>query len=273
MDEIVARLAQWLRKNHPHADKLTPGATDAAISEVEKQLGVSFPAGLRALFRFCGGGSGIAIMNNRQLLALAELPRIRAMMAGFVDDGTFARRDFWHKPWVPFLDNGGGSYLVWDPAGSFSRVGGAPGQVLEFWNRDHDRDILAPSFDEWLTAFADSLDKGIWRFDTEHQNIDDEPAFKQFLARRFSGYPRRPISVEGQPLHPKPLPPRTKVVAADLSRPVHAYRINEKYAVGDRIDHPKLGEGVVEFTSEPGKMTVRFGTERKVLVHGRSPGK
>src|ERR1041385_7026319 len=44
-------------------------------------------------------------------------------------------------------------------------------------------------------------------------------------------------------------------VAADLSKPSRTYRASEKYEVGERVDHPNFGQGVVEI-SEPGKITV-----------------
>ena len=159
MQEIVARLEAWLRKNHPKAlEGLTLGASEAQIAAYEKRLGVQLPTGMRALYAWHNGtdpNSFTSIQNNRHLMSLEEVAGAREMMAGFVDDGTFEDRDWWHKAWVPFLDNGAGSHLCWDPAGSF---GGKPGQVVEFWNRDKDRNIVAPSFDVWLTAFVESLE-------------------------------------------------------------------------------------------------------------------
>ena len=62
-------------------------------------------------------------------------------------------------------------------------------------------------------------------------------------------------------------------VAADLSRAVKTYRASEKFTVGDRVDHPSFGQGVVE-VSEPGKVTVFFATGRRVLVQSKdgAPG-
>ena len=60
-------------------------------------------------------------------------------------------------------------------------------------------------------------------------------------------------------------------VAADLSRPSRGYRASEKFEVGDRIDHPTFGQGVIEI-SEPGKITVFFGTGRRVLVQAKDGG-
>lgn len=77
---------------------------------------------------------------------------------------------------------------------------------------------------------------------------------------------------------PRPKAPRAPVerfekpaVAADLSRAVRRYSAIERYAVGDRIDHPVFGQGVVEASPEPGKVTVFFAVGRKVLVQAKEP--
>ena len=57
-------------------------------------------------------------------------------------------------------------------------------------------------------------------------------------------------------------------VAADLSKSVRPYRASEKFAVGERIDHPSFGQGVIEL-SEPGKITVFFATGRRVLAQSK----
>jgi len=57
-------------------------------------------------------------------------------------------------------------------------------------------------------------------------------------------------------------------VAADLSKAVRPYKASERFAVGERVEHPTFGQGVVEL-SEPGKMTVFFAVGRKVLVQAK----
>jgi hypothetical protein len=59
-------------------------------------------------------------------------------------------------------------------------------------------------------------------------------------------------------------------VAADLSKPTRAYRASELFEVGERIDHPSFGSGVIEI-AEPGKITVFFAGGRRVLVQARAP--
>jgi hypothetical protein len=58
-------------------------------------------------------------------------------------------------------------------------------------------------------------------------------------------------------------------VAIDLSKPLRRYRPNERYEIGDRIEHPNFGSGVVETSPGPGKIQVHFPGGRRVLVQGR----
>jgi hypothetical protein len=57
-------------------------------------------------------------------------------------------------------------------------------------------------------------------------------------------------------------------VAADLAKPVRTYRASEHFEVGERVDHPSFGQGVIEI-SEPGKITVFFGSGRRVLAQAK----
>ncbi|HEY4179847.1 MAG TPA: hypothetical protein VGM90_23560 [Kofleriaceae bacterium] len=60
-------------------------------------------------------------------------------------------------------------------------------------------------------------------------------------------------------------------VAADLSRPSQPYRASGKFEVGDRVDHPTFGQGIIEL-SEPGKITVFFATGRRLLAQAKDGG-
>lgn len=58
-------------------------------------------------------------------------------------------------------------------------------------------------------------------------------------------------------------------VAADLTRAVRTYSALERYDIGDRVEHPVFGQGVVEAMPEPGKVTMFFAVGRKVLVQAK----
>jgi hypothetical protein len=72
---------------------------------------------------------------------------------------------------------------------------------------------------------------------------------------------------------PRPRPKQTaaadEVIEADLSRPVRAYTLQDSFSAGDRIDHTKLGLGVVQGIAGPGKIRVRFDDKQSILVHER----
>jgi hypothetical protein len=48
--------------------------------------------------------------------------------------------------------------------------------------------------------------------------------------------------------------------------PLRAYSMQEKFAQGDRVDHPKFGVGIV-VEVRAGKIDVKFGREMKTLIH------
>ncbi len=58
-------------------------------------------------------------------------------------------------------------------------------------------------------------------------------------------------------------------MSADLSKPSRAYRASEVFEVGERIEHPSFGQGVIE-VAEPGKITVFFASGRRVLAQARA---
>jgi cell wall assembly regulator SMI1 len=166
MDGIVDRLAQWLWKHCPkNLERLAPGLTDAAIRVYEQQLGVTFPDGIRALYRWRNGIAPehhfAAVIGRYSLSSLESVVNTQEIMNDLLEQKAFKTSNWWRKTWVPVFDKGTGDNVCWDPRGSFS---GTPGQVLEFWHTDHDRKVLAPSFDGFLTTYVESLELGVWRY-------------------------------------------------------------------------------------------------------------
>jgi len=60
-------------------------------------------------------------------------------------------------------------------------------------------------------------------------------------------------------------------VEADLSRPSRDFQMSDTYQVGDRILHPRFGEGVVQAVVGTRKVEVLFEGVAKTLVQGRPP--
>ena len=73
-------------------------------------------------------------------------------------------------------------------------------------------------------------------------------------------------------LKPKPKSKKStavEIVDADLSRDPVAYALFGSYVAGDRLEHPKLGTGVVQGSTGRGKIRVLFGEDIKILIHER----
>src|SRR5262249_2558784 len=76
------------------------------------------------------------------------------------------KRNHWNVQWIPFTHDSGSNYqcLDLDPL-----PGGNVGQVIDFDHEEGAARVLAPSFRAYLEAFADDLEAG--RFKT---NSDGE---------------------------------------------------------------------------------------------------
>jgi hypothetical protein len=55
----------------------------------------------------------------------------------------------------------------------------------------------------------------------------------------------------------------------DLSAPIRPYKMSEMFRSGEQITHPRFGVGVVEQSSEPGKMAVLFADGRRILAQAK----
>jgi len=65
--------------------------------------------------------------------------------------------------------------------------------------------------------------------------------------------------------------PEVKIVEADLSKPPRPYKASESFEPGERVDHVKFGQGIVQGTAGAGKMRVLFETEIKLLATSGGP--
>lgn len=91
------------------------------------------------------------------------------------------------------------------------------------------------------------------------------------------GAPGTPLLRSSRPSKPRKAAEKTYVKVADMweqkladkkAAPMRPYSIQESFAVGDVIQHPNFGVGLVEQVRLNGKMTVLFREAEKILVHG-----
>jgi hypothetical protein len=59
------------------------------------------------------------------------------------------------------------------------------------------------------------------------------------------------------------------VFRPDMSAPTRPYTMRETFRPGEQISHPRFGVGLVEQSSEPGKMAVLFADGRRILAQAK----
>ena len=192
----LERLDAWLRKHRAaYYRTLEPGASREAIGEFEARLGERLPETLAALFAWKGGGNE-RFQENYRLMTLADADDAHRALTELQASGEFDPPSHWGAQWIPFLDNGGGDHVCVDLGGAF---GGAPGQVLEFWHADGDRNVTYPSLDAWLEVFVTTLEQGAWKRDASGFFEGDEKLVAAARAAIAPGYPQKHDRSEGAP--------------------------------------------------------------------------
>ena len=63
-----------------------------------------------------------------------------------------------------------------------------------------------------------------------------------------------------------------KLMAQHASSPTRDYAMKSAYKLGEKIRHPKFGEGIVGKLIYPNKIEVIFQTDMKVLIHAGPKG-
>jgi hypothetical protein len=64
-------------------------------------------------------------------------------------------------------------------------------------------------------------------------------------------------------------PPAPATFKPDPGAPTRPYQMRETYHPGEQISHPRFGVGLVEQTTEPGKIAVVFSDGRKLLAQAK----
>lgn len=157
---LMARLDRWLatHRSDYHAG-LQPGVSEAELDAFEMQFSLKLPVVFRQLYGWRNGQdpqSFEALQFNRTWMTLADIAEVKGLMDGMIGH-DFEDPRYWRRGWVPFLSNGGGSYLCLDLA---AEDGGQPGQILEFWKADEDRPIRWSDMQAWLAALVGSMEDG-----------------------------------------------------------------------------------------------------------------
>jgi cell wall assembly regulator SMI1 len=190
MKQSIERLDRWLRENRPdyYAD-LQPGVTETELSEFENLLGFGVPQSFKDLYMWRDGqaiNSYKALQFNLSFMNIKQIKYYWAVLNDLLDTGEFDLTNWWHREWIPFLDNGGGDHLCIDMSGVFT---GTKGQIIEFWHDSDDRSIQYPSLEKWLEVFVGSLDENLWEDVDGDFHPTSDARWESFLAKHNPGFP------------------------------------------------------------------------------------
>jgi cell wall assembly regulator SMI1 len=159
-DPIAARLGRlqrWLAKKRPnYARQLPPGASDADLAQLEKQLGKPLPPELRSLLAWHNGqGDGfIGAFEEDWLLLSAQ------DIAANKNDLEHDSGAGWDGDWIPLLANDAGDFLFLDTSQ-------ASRPVRHFSLGQTEHSIAAPSLAAWLRDFVENVERGHYVEDPE----------------------------------------------------------------------------------------------------------
>ncbi|MFB6457633.1 SMI1/KNR4 family protein [Chitinophaga sp. Hz27] len=176
MQEYWTRWENWM---HHHAPKLVsilnPGASYDDIAELETITGIAMPDAFKVFYAIHDGQqvSRAGLVNGDKLLSITEITDEWITWKEMQDNGAFIHNDetlksepdtgikddWWNSRWIPFTYDGLGNHLCldFDPA-----PGGQYGQVIAFWHEDNHREIIAPSFEEWIQNYIQAMENGAY---------------------------------------------------------------------------------------------------------------
>ncbi len=175
------RIEAWLSANAPRVlESLQPGATDEAIKLAESVLGVQFPAAFKESYAIHDGQVEEApgLINGCELLSLERIVDEWSIWGELIAEGEFTglqsqsdgpvSHEWWNTKWVPITYDGTGNHhcVDLDPA-----EGGELGQMIVMMHDDPYRPVIAPNFADWLEAFAEDLETGIYVYDEEDGGV------------------------------------------------------------------------------------------------------
>ncbi|WP_143307987.1 SMI1/KNR4 family protein [Chitinophaga vietnamensis] len=171
MQQYWTRWETWMQTYAPRLISLLyPGVSADSIAALEDLTGAALPATFKAFYAIHDGQKAdkAGLVNGDTLLPLHEIILQWQQWKRLLDEGTFKTQlvcepdtgicyNWWNPLWIPFTHDGLGNYLCIDLDPT---PGGTPGQVITFWHDDPHREIVAPSFEAWISDYINAIERG-----------------------------------------------------------------------------------------------------------------
>jgi cell wall assembly regulator SMI1 len=148
-------------------EQLPPGATIETVRRAEEELGVALPDTALAVFLVRDGLGVRAVAGSAArtsyLLSLSDAVRQWRELTHLMESGRFSdftirttlgpvKADWWNRGWLPISTDGAGNHFCIDLD---PEIGGRRGQIIEFFNDDDVRAVVAPDLPSYLLAHVD----------------------------------------------------------------------------------------------------------------------
>jgi cell wall assembly regulator SMI1 len=180
MQQTLATLDNYIQNLRPELySNLQAALSPEGIDVLEQKYNITLPDDLKTFYCWKNGqddSSYEAFVNNSTFIPLEEALDTARELTDMI--GTdFEIENWWNESWIPIFHNGGGSYICYDLRGIFT---GQAGQLIEYWNKDNDRNVIAANLEGFL-----ELLNGYYAY-TPKEKFDD------FFSMDTTGeYPKR----------------------------------------------------------------------------------
>lgn len=161
LQETLAAIDDWIAAHRPdyHAELQSP-ASDASLDALRGCVDQDLPEDFLSLYRWHDGQdpqSLTSLTGNQMFMSSYDVVDVKDMLDGMIGY-DFEDPETWRRGWVPFLSNGGGSYLCID----LEARSGAVGQMIEFWKGEAGRPVVYGSVRAWADALLASMRDGTY---------------------------------------------------------------------------------------------------------------
>jgi cell wall assembly regulator SMI1/predicted DNA-binding WGR domain protein len=181
--KYAAQIAKIETRATKSGYELPAGASATSIARAEAELGIAFPAEVRAFYLAHDGGSssGELVCGGRELLSIERIVDEWKVWKELLDGGKFEDNDnsepdagiqqkWWIPEWIPVSYDGAGNHHMIDMAPA---KGGHVGQLFSFWHDEAQRSLDAPNFLAWLTKQSWSEDGDDDSSDQDSDDVSD----------------------------------------------------------------------------------------------------
>ena len=179
MKELINRLNNQLERLRPdYYQTLKSPLNDSEIELLEEKYKVQIPNNLKELYKWKNGQDQNcyeAFVNNSMFMPLEDVLDSAEEFTSMIGS-DFEIENWWNESWFPIFGNGGGSYICYDLGGIFT---GDKGQLIEYWNRDNDRNVIASNLETFISQIVKYYD-----------NNKPEDFDEYFQIKKNEGFPK-----------------------------------------------------------------------------------